>query len=98
MAVTGFKKAYLDDYLKTLTNTSVFQLAYNYLVAKGVASSDFPTFYTQLFNLWYGTYSRCSSNQGSSGIKNDKNENITLSCTKPFKKFPLSCTKTLLRL
>uniref|UniRef100_A0A914EHQ8 Endoribonuclease n=1 Tax=Acrobeloides nanus TaxID=290746 RepID=A0A914EHQ8_9BILA len=34
MAVTGFKKAYLDDYLKTLTNTSVFQLAYNYLVSK----------------------------------------------------------------
>ncbi|KAE9548870.1 hypothetical protein FO519_007921 [Halicephalobus sp. NKZ332] len=66
-AMDGDRKTQLDDYLRLLTNTSVFQASYSYLVDLGVASSDFETFYTKVFNLWYGTYSRCSGNKGSSG-------------------------------
>uniref|UniRef100_A0AC34R560 Endoribonuclease n=1 Tax=Panagrolaimus sp. JU765 TaxID=591449 RepID=A0AC34R560_9BILA len=65
--ITGDRKTQLDDYMKTLTNTTVFQLAYQYLVQQGSASSDFATFYDKLFNLWYGTYSRCKGPLGSSG-------------------------------
>jgi len=66
-SMDGDRKTQLDDYLRLLTNTTVFQTTYQYLVQQGVASSDFETFYTKLFNLWYGTYSRCSGTLGSSG-------------------------------
>lgn len=67
-AMSGLRKSQLDNYLKILTNTSVFQAAFEYLQNTGHAGSDFNDFYTKtLFPLWYGTYSRCKGPLGSSG-------------------------------
>uniref|UniRef100_A0A7E4VNA3 Endoribonuclease n=1 Tax=Panagrellus redivivus TaxID=6233 RepID=A0A7E4VNA3_PANRE len=66
-AMNGLRKAQLDDYLKLLTSTDVFKLAHQYLVAQGVADADEANFYSKVFNLWYGTYSRCKGALGSSG-------------------------------
>lgn len=82
--MSGFRKAILDKFMKTITNTTVFQAAYKYLVEQGAhrtlytlsymvarlgkADADFDTFYPKLFELWYGTYSRCHHGAlGSSG-------------------------------
>ena len=67
-AMSGLRKAQLDNYLRILTNTSVFQTAYAYLQKTGHADADFENFYKNtLFPLWYGTYSRCKGPLGSSG-------------------------------
>lgn len=64
-------------------NTKVFKLAYEFLKSKSKLLNFFKTkkfyfyldkadenlieFRKKLFTLWFGTYSRCEPNQGSSG-------------------------------
>uniref|UniRef100_A0A7E4V240 Endoribonuclease n=1 Tax=Panagrellus redivivus TaxID=6233 RepID=A0A7E4V240_PANRE len=58
----GARKAQLQAYLQLLTATPVYKLAHDYLDSLGKAPTD-----DELFALWFGTYSRCHSTQGSSG-------------------------------
>lgn len=80
---TGLKTALQHHFIDLVTNTAVFQLAYEYLRThgkrliscwlnyvvpfSGVTSGDQATFVQTLYNLWFGTYSRCSPHLGSSG-------------------------------
>ncbi|KAK6061321.1 endoribonuclease XendoU [Cooperia oncophora] len=67
-AMTGFRKAGLQQVFDTWTATDVFNLAFQYLQKKGYKNaSDIATLKTFLWNLWFGTYSRCSGAEGSSG-------------------------------
>ncbi|KAK6031262.1 endoribonuclease XendoU, partial [Ostertagia ostertagi] len=67
-AMTGFRKAGLQQVFDTWTATEVFNLAFQYLQKKGYShATDMATLKTFLWNLWFGTYSRCSGALGSSG-------------------------------
>uniref|UniRef100_A0A915CNM9 Endoribonuclease n=1 Tax=Ditylenchus dipsaci TaxID=166011 RepID=A0A915CNM9_9BILA len=61
------RRAALDTFLTTVTNTTVFKLAYEYLKGKNKTGDDYASFHATLFNLWFGTYSRCDGAKGSSG-------------------------------
>uniref|UniRef100_A0AC35TG61 Endoribonuclease n=1 Tax=Rhabditophanes sp. KR3021 TaxID=114890 RepID=A0AC35TG61_9BILA len=67
VAMSGNKKALLDAVTKVFVNTTVFGLAHDYLVKEGVTSGTIDAFYPTLFQLWFGTYSRCHGALGSSG-------------------------------
>jgi len=65
-ATEGDRRVPLDNFLYAVTNTSVFSLAFDYLLNQSVAT-DWDSFYPELFDLWFGTYSRCDTTLGSSG-------------------------------
>ncbi|VDM64482.1 unnamed protein product [Angiostrongylus costaricensis] len=66
--MTGFRKAQLQQVFNTWTNTSVFNLAFNYLQQKGYEHAhNIDALKEFLWNLWFGTYSRCDGPLGSSG-------------------------------
>lgn len=66
--MTGFRKAQLQQVFNTWTNTSVFNLAFNYLHQKGYERAhDIDALKEFLWNMWFGTYSRCDGPLGSSG-------------------------------
>ncbi|VDO46953.1 unnamed protein product [Haemonchus placei] len=67
-AMSGFRKAALQQVFDTWTATKVFNLAFQYLQKKGYShATDMTTLKTFLWNLWFGTYSRCKGPIGSSG-------------------------------
>ncbi|KAI1697586.1 endoribonuclease xendoU domain-containing protein [Ditylenchus destructor] len=66
-AMAGARQAALENFLNVITNTSTFQLAYDFLKARNKTGPDYDTFHKDLFNLWFGTYSRCNETLGSSG-------------------------------
>ncbi|CAJ0610026.1 unnamed protein product [Cylicocyclus nassatus] len=69
--MSGFRKTQLQQLMDTWTSTQVFNLAFQFLQENGNAhAKDLTSFKTFLFNLWYGTYSRCSHGAiGSSGFE-----------------------------
>jgi len=56
-----------SNFLYQVTNTTVFKKAYQYLYSKGKGGESWDAFYPQLFDMWFGTYSRCETTIGSSG-------------------------------
>ncbi|KAK5968711.1 G protein-coupled receptor [Trichostrongylus colubriformis] len=67
-AMTGFRKATLQQVFDTWTATDVFNLAFQYLQKKKYShATDMATLKAFLWNLWFGTYSRCNGAIGSSG-------------------------------
>uniref|UniRef100_A0A0K0F3R8 Endoribonuclease n=1 Tax=Strongyloides venezuelensis TaxID=75913 RepID=A0A0K0F3R8_STRVS len=66
-AISGNKKALLDAVTKEFVNTTVFKLAFKYLTDKGKVTGTIDDFYPTLFQLWFGTYTRCHGTLGSSG-------------------------------
>uniref|UniRef100_A0A914UHX2 Endoribonuclease n=1 Tax=Plectus sambesii TaxID=2011161 RepID=A0A914UHX2_9BILA len=66
-STNGLKTGLEQQFINLVTNTTVFQLAYQYLQAHGAAGNDKPAFMQTLFYLWFGTYSRCNPKIGSSG-------------------------------
>ncbi|KAK5986146.1 Endoribonuclease XendoU, partial [Trichostrongylus colubriformis] len=66
--IDGFRKAQLEDVFNTWTDTEVFKVAFDYLRNIGYEhATDMKTLKDFLFNLWFGTYSRCKGRyQGSS--------------------------------
>uniref|UniRef100_A0A0N4Z7P0 Endoribonuclease n=1 Tax=Parastrongyloides trichosuri TaxID=131310 RepID=A0A0N4Z7P0_PARTI len=65
--ISGTKKELLDAVTKEFVNTTVFKLAFDYLVKTGKVSGTIDDWYPTLFQLWFGTYSRCHGALGSSG-------------------------------
>ncbi|KAI6191107.1 Endoribonuclease [Aphelenchoides bicaudatus] len=68
-AMTGEKKSILQDFFDQLTSSKCFGLAYDYLKKNGYAKQDHDKFLAEVWNLWYGTYTRCSGPKGSSGFE-----------------------------
>ncbi|VDL78455.1 unnamed protein product [Nippostrongylus brasiliensis] len=67
-AMSGFRKATIQQMLDTWAATDVFNLFYQYLNSQGNAhATNVTTLKAYLWNLWFGTYSRCGSTLGSSG-------------------------------
>ncbi|WKY15599.1 hypothetical protein Q1695_000798 [Nippostrongylus brasiliensis] len=67
-AMSGFRKATIQQMLDTWAATDVFNLFYQYLNSHGNAhATNVTTLKAYLWNLWFGTYSRCGSTLGSSG-------------------------------
>ncbi|KAI1698048.1 endoribonuclease xendoU domain-containing protein [Ditylenchus destructor] len=66
-AMAGARQAALENFVNVITNTSTFQLAYDFLKARKKTGPDYDTFRKNLFDLWFGTYSRCNVTLGSSG-------------------------------
>ncbi|PAV77150.1 hypothetical protein WR25_17362 isoform B [Diploscapter pachys] len=66
--MSGFKKSYLQTVFNTFTSSPAFDLAFKYLQNKKYPNtSSLDAFKPFLWNLWFGTYSRCSGTMGSSG-------------------------------
>ncbi|CAJ0575918.1 unnamed protein product, partial [Mesorhabditis spiculigera] len=64
---SSLRTAILKDWLDMTANTTVFQLAANYLQKAGKCK-DIDDLKTRLYTLWFGTYSRCDNGiLGSSG-------------------------------
>ncbi|EYB93068.1 hypothetical protein Y032_0186g1062 [Ancylostoma ceylanicum] len=69
-SMSGFRKSQIQLMLDTWTSTQVFNLAFQFLKDNGNKhATDLDTFKTFLFNLWFGTYSRCNGPDGSSGFE-----------------------------
>lgn len=66
--MSGFRKQYINAVFDAFTNTTTFQIAFEYLKSVGKAT-DWETFRPKLWTLWMGTYSRCSGTLGSSGFE-----------------------------
>jgi len=66
-STTGDRLDTFNSFLYQVTNTTVFKKAYQYLYSKGKGGDSWDAFYPQLFDMWFGTYSRCSTTIGSSG-------------------------------
>lgn len=65
----GERQQLLREFFDLLVGSKCFNLAYNYLKARGRAPQDYDKFVEQTFNLWFGTYSRCRGALGSSGFE-----------------------------
>ncbi|KAI1718141.1 endoribonuclease xendoU domain-containing protein [Ditylenchus destructor] len=66
-SMSDTRRAALENFLNVVTNTSTFQTAYDFLKSKNKTGSSYDEFYKKLFDLWFGTYSRCGGALGSSG-------------------------------
>ncbi|KAK6061324.1 hypothetical protein COOONC_01017 [Cooperia oncophora] len=66
--MNGFRKAQVQLMFDTWTDTKVFQLVFEYLQRNGNKyATNMKTLKEYLWNLWFGTYSRCRGPMGSSG-------------------------------
>ncbi|WKY15602.1 hypothetical protein Q1695_000799 [Nippostrongylus brasiliensis] len=66
--MNGFRKAAIEQMLNTWADTEVFKLFFQYLKDQGNPhATNLNALKTYLFNLWFGTYSRCHGPLGSSG-------------------------------
>ncbi|CEF69940.1 Poly(U)-specific endoribonuclease [Strongyloides ratti] len=67
LEIEGKKKKLIDNFLNVYTNTTIFKMAYKYLVDTYKISNEWNNFYNRLHVFWFGTYSRCHGALGSSG-------------------------------
>ncbi|KAL6725025.1 hypothetical protein Aduo_019851 [Ancylostoma duodenale] len=69
-SMSGFRKSQIQLLFDTWTSTQVFNLAFQFLKDNGNKhAADLSTFKAFLFDLWFGTYSRCNGPNGSSGFQ-----------------------------